>query len=76
MLGRPKKKRILEHNEEPKRKSQQTEHTNEKMSRQGREITCGNCNEVGHNKRGCKKSKPTAATDENVSAFNLNSTNY
>lgn len=74
MPGRPKKKRILEHNEEPKRKSQQIEDTNEKMSRQGREMTRGNYNEVGHNKRCCKKLKPTIATDENVRAFNLNNT--
>lgn len=68
MPGRPKRNRVKEPNEEQK-KRKQTDDTNEKMSRQGREMTCGNCNEIGHNKRSCKKPKPPS---ENVSPFNLN----
>lgn len=52
MPGRPKKKRTKAPEEE---KSKETSRATEKVGQIGKDIYCSNCNEMGHNKRGCKK---------------------
>lgn len=49
MPGRPKKARRKGANEETKNSGGPS-----KLSRCGRDMTCTNCHQVGHNKRGCK----------------------
>ena len=56
MPGRPKKKRFRAAHE-PKAGS-------DRISRAGAVMTCKNCGEAGHNKKGCKKSSIPSVTKE------------
>ena len=47
MPGRPKAKRVRKQNEPQKNIN------SGKLCRQGSKITCGNCHQVGHNKKSC-----------------------